>query len=252
MSKGMRKPKKRLFFLLAFVCAGLIFSSPAIAGEEKRSAVSVYDAASEYVLNVSTKVAEKRKMEPISEKEAQYIVFVIASAAQEMGLPFSLLMGLYTHESGFCPGIKSQVGAHGVGQVMPFHFENYGLSPGSGDVEAEVSKSVFLGAQILRRYYEQFGDIEKGILAYNNGPGNVSKGRIPNPSFLPKVLGAQGRFLRFCAERGVVSTGMESLEALVEDSIFSRKKSQGKRSSGVSSCNPEPVLSEVEDWLKKH
>ena len=119
-------------------------------------------------------------------------------------------------------------------------------------MEAEVSKSVFLGAQILRRYYEQFGDIEKGILAYNNGPGNVSKGRIPNPSFLPKVLAAQGRFLRFCAEKGVSSTGMESLEILVEDSIFSRKKSQEKRSSRAPSCDPEPILSEVEEWLKNH
>jgi hypothetical protein len=61
--------------------------------------------------------------------------------------------------------------------------------------------------------------------------------------------------LRFCAEKGVSPAGMESLETLVEESIFSRKDSQEKpplKNSAGKKRNPEPVLSEVEEWLRKH
>lgn len=69
----------------------------------------------------------------------------------------------------------SPVGAKGITQVMPASGRDpgYGVAPLSNDTEEEYIR---FGKDLLQAYTNEFGgDIEKGLAAYNFGPGNMKK-----------------------------------------------------------------------------
>jgi len=104
--------------------------------------------------------------------------------------PSQALLDRQVHfESGGDPNAVSPKGAIGLAQIMPATGAMYGVTR-----EQLFDPQINLWVQrrymtdLLNRYQ---GDVHKAVAAYNAGPGNVDKGRIPNETqkYLGNLLG---------------------------------------------------------------
>ena len=136
----------------------------------------------------------------------------INSAEKEYGIPSGLLAGLVMHESGGNPRAVSRVGAGGLTQLMPATAKELGAkvwwygsedklpvkSVAYGDsLSALVKmykknskelakmderfnprKNIYEGAEYFRRLYNQLGDWDLALKAYNVGPNHKKFHRI--------------------------------------------------------------------------
>ena len=96
------------------------------------------------------------------------------AAAQKNGIPEDLFLRLVQQESGWNPNAKSHKGAMGLAQLMPGTAAKLGVNP------ADPVQNLNGGARYLRMMYNQFGNWNLALAAYNAGPGAVQKyGGIP-------------------------------------------------------------------------
>lgn len=86
---------------------------------------------------------------------------------QQYGLPANLLCGVAYQESTFNPAaVNESSGATGMFQLLPQYYPNAGQS-----WQADAASA----AQALSGYYNQFGNWQDALAAYDWGPGNLSK-----------------------------------------------------------------------------
>ncbi|RJE81375.1 lytic transglycosylase domain-containing protein [Paracoccus sp. JM45] len=96
------------------------------------------------------------------------------AAAQRNGIPEDLFLRLVQQESGWNPNAKSHKGAMGLAQLMP------GTAAKLGVNASDPVQNLNGGARYLRMMYNQFGNWNLALAAYNAGPGAVQKyGGIP-------------------------------------------------------------------------
>lgn len=105
---------------------------------------------------------------------------MIAKAAQEKGVPTSILSSLLSHESmGYNEDViygrlDSPVGAQGIGQFMPTTSAGMGFDP------LKPEEAIPAAAGYLKSKKDRHGSWELGLAGYNAGSGNVEKyGGIP-------------------------------------------------------------------------
>jgi len=111
---------------------------------------------------------------------------IVTQSAQKYNIPPEILAGIYGAETSFGKNIhQSSVGAQGPFQFMPATAKQYNVNP------YDLQSSSEGAAHYLSNLYNQFGNWEQAIGAYNAGPGNIRKGRIPQETrkYVPKVLG---------------------------------------------------------------
>jgi hypothetical protein len=110
---------------------------------------------------------------------------VILNTANKHGIPPEILAGVYGAETNFGQNNKtSSAGAQGYFQFMPATAREYGVNPN------DFSSAADGASRYLKTLYNQFGNWEQAVAAYNAGPGNVKKGRYPTETqkYVPKVL----------------------------------------------------------------
>jgi peptidoglycan DL-endopeptidase CwlO len=111
------------------------------------------------------------------------------SQAIAYGIPPGIFTNLIGAESSWNPNAVSPAGAQGIAQLMPGTAG--GIDP--FDPYAALTKS----AQLLKGYFDQFGNWPDAVAAYNAGPGAVTKyGGIPpypeTQNYVSKILGGLG------------------------------------------------------------
>jgi len=87
----------------------------------------------------------------------------------------ALLLAVARNESLFEPSVRSRAGALGWMQIMPFHYEDRGALPGSGNWRnpgISIGKGDRLLAENRRRYD---GNPYQAVAAYNAGPRAASR-----------------------------------------------------------------------------
>ena len=111
----------------------------------------------------------------------------VDNAAKTHGIDSELIRAVIQTESGWNPNARSKVGAIGLMQLMPSTARELGVKNAYDPAQNIAGGSKYL-AQLVKRYK---GDISKALMAYNCGPGNVNKGRIPKASkaYAKKVMG---------------------------------------------------------------
>lgn len=104
------------------------------------------------------------------------ILAEINNASEKYGIPQSVLYYQAKRESGFNPSaINKNSGAQGIMQLMPGTAKELGVKD-----PFNYKESINAGAKYLKKQYDNFGDWELALAAYNAGPGNVRKhGGIP-------------------------------------------------------------------------
>jgi hypothetical protein len=109
---------------------------------------------------------------------------LVLDYAKRYGVPDSIALSIAQQESGFNQSTLSPKGAIGVMQLMPGTARQMGVNP--YDLEQNISG----GMRYLSQMHDQFGDWSTAAAAYNAGPGNVSKGRIPaeTAAYVPSVM----------------------------------------------------------------
>lgn len=103
--------------------------------------------------------------------------------ANAYGVPPQILANLITVESGWNPNAIGKAGEQGITQLMP------GTAPNID--RFDPYQSIEFTAQLLRKYYDQFGSWDSALAAYNAGP----RGNFSNPqtqSYVGKILGGTG------------------------------------------------------------
>lgn len=115
---------------------------------------------------------------------------VIASVAQEHGVPGALLHAVIEAESNYNPNAVSPKGAVGLMQLMPTTARQYGVAD-SRDPVANIAG----GARYLRDLLAMFNnDLTMAVAAYNAGPQSVIRNGNAVPPYretqryVPKVL----------------------------------------------------------------
>ena len=99
---------------------------------------------------------------------------IFAAAAQNAGVPVSLLAAVAKVESGFNLTSVSSAGAQGLMQLMPDTAAGIGANPW------DATSAVGGAAKLLRGYLDQYASVPVALAAYNAGPGAVAKyGGVP-------------------------------------------------------------------------
>ena len=106
----------------------------------------------------------------------QYVPTLNAIESQ-YGLPQNLLCAVALQESSFNPSaVNASSGATGMFQLLPQYY------PGAG---ADWQTDAATAAQALLGYYNQFGNWQDALAAYNWGPGNLTSSGASSLSQLP-------------------------------------------------------------------
>ena len=118
---------------------------------------------------------------------------IIIEEANKAGVSPALMLAIANQESGFNPnavGDKSLGGSYGLFQIHKPSHPDY---TGGFDPRANAAYASKMMKGLLAKYG---GDVDKAIMAYNAGGGNVDKGTIPASTrvYLANVKAGLGRF----------------------------------------------------------
>ena len=110
----------------------------------------------------------------------------VDGAAKKHGVDSELIRAIIQVESNWRPNARSGVGAMGLMQLMPKTAKWLGVK-NAYDPAQNIEGGTKYIAQLIRQFG---GDVSKALMAYNCGPGNVKKGRIPAESrrYAQKVM----------------------------------------------------------------
>jgi soluble lytic murein transglycosylase-like protein len=207
--------KWMLLFILAnlfygIVIAGLWVMVPA----EKNTTSSVPDAIPD---TVSSLPNTKEIVEEYRTKDKLYgilrtkgyslgqgidIVEAIMRKSKELELPLALIMAVIDQESEFYPNARSNMGAQGLMQIMPFKWDAY-VAKLRLSVERRAMTdplmNITVGCEILKDFYDLNHHIKdykvrmaKALTDYNNGEASVN----PNLDYAVQVSRRQDKYER--------------------------------------------------------
>lgn len=97
---------------------------------------------------------------------------MIVRIAKEEGLDPNLALAVAKQESGFNPKVRSEAGAAGLFQLMPFHWENMGIARDPYNPEMNAKAGIRLLKSFLKA---NGGNVQLALAAYNSGQGSVNK-----------------------------------------------------------------------------
>jgi soluble lytic murein transglycosylase-like protein len=149
-----------LIALLLACCCGLLYST----GHGQ----VISDAASALNAFVNPSTQRSSFTQNISSCKGGYYVTLACQDAVEAGIPPDLFIRQIRQESGFNPSELSPQGDEGIAQFQPDTAAGLGINP--WDPVAALKGA----AQLMSRYYKNYGDYAMALAAYNGGSGRLS------------------------------------------------------------------------------
>ena len=99
------------------------------------------------------------------------LVALATDKAEKYGVPVALFLAQIQSESSWDPTAVSSAGAEGLGQLMP------GTAAGLGcDNPFDPEQNLEASAKYMRSLYEEFGDWNYALAAYNGGSNSIDAG----------------------------------------------------------------------------
>jgi len=147
---------------------------------------------------------------PVVHRTRQEICDSLTEAAQSNALPIAYFIRLLFQESSFDAGSVSSAGAQGIAQFMPETAATEGLKNPFDPLQA-----IPASARLLRKLFDQFGNLGLAAAAYNAGPKRVQdwlaskgKGRLPQETegYVKIVTGRPAATWRLAGATGTALT----------------------------------------------
>ncbi|MEQ1260529.1 tape measure protein [Acinetobacter pittii] len=136
------------------------------------------DARTESIREQNKELKNQQKIMAVNEKvQSLSKKYNISEKAAAAGIPQGLIEGMIMQESRgdtYRKGklLTSPVGAQGLAQFMPATAKQYGVDVTSE--ESSINGMIKYVSDLLKQFG---GDVNKAIMAYNAGPGNVKSGK---------------------------------------------------------------------------
>ena len=187
----------------------------------------------------------------------------IIDYAESVGVDPAIALGLAQVESQFNPNATSKKAGHGLFQVTPKTAVDpgYGVSPLEGTHGKEtVDANIKFGIDYLKGMYEEFGNWEDALKAFNQGPGKTKEGELEPETrdYVPDVFRAADSWEQVLQNiEEETKKGFEDIEKVTGESDFADLRlddedifSDGdSTSSGGSSSNkvvvPVPTTTDL-------
>jgi hypothetical protein len=128
------------------------------------------------------------------------IAEAIMRKSKELELPLALIMAVIDQESEFYPNARSNMGAQGLMQIMPFKWDAYVAKlrlPVERRAMTDPLMNITVGCEILKDFYDLNHHIKdhkvrmaKALTDYNNGEGSVN----PNLDYAVQVSRKQDEY----------------------------------------------------------
>ena len=124
------------------------------------------------------------------------IYSAIDKYSSQYGVDKNLVLAIIKQESNFNPNAISSAGAKGLMQLMDFNSEAYGVKN-----PFDIEENINAGVKHIKSYLDMYnGNVEMALMAYNAGPGTVSRRGVTSPSdlykmpeetqnYVPKIMG---------------------------------------------------------------
>ena len=116
--------------------------------------------------------------------------------SSQYGVDKNLVLAIIKQESNFNPNAISSAGAKGLMQLMDFNSEAYGVKN-----PFDIEENINAGVKHIKSYLDMYnGNVEMALMAYNAGPGTVSRRGVTSASdlykmpeetqnYVPKIMG---------------------------------------------------------------
>ena len=190
-----------LFILVNIVCAMTIAALLLVITQEKKT-ISSYSRMESIIDEYRTKdkLYGILRTKGYGLGQGLDIVEAIIKRSRELGLPLSLIMAVIDQESEFYPNARSDKGAQGLMQIMPFKWDEY-VDKLNLKVNRRAMTDPFMnitvGCQILKDFYDEYKHIKddkvriaKTLTDYNNG----EKATNPNLKYALEVSQKQDEY----------------------------------------------------------
>ena len=111
------------------------------------------------------------------------ILSTVDKYSSKYGVDKNLVLAIIKNESNFDPNVVSSAGAKGLMQLMDFNSEEYGVTN-----PFDIDQNINAGVQHIKEYLDLYdGNIELALMAYNAGPGTVSRRGVKSIDDLYKM-----------------------------------------------------------------
>jgi len=190
-----------LFIFVNIFCAMTIAALLLVISQENKT-ISSYSRVESIVAEYRTKDKLYRilRTKGYGLGQGLDIVEAIVKRSRELGLPLSLIMAVIDQESEFYPNARSDKGAQGLMQIMPFKWDEY-VDKLNLKVNRRAMTDPFMnitvGCQILKDFYDGYQHIKddkvriaKTLTDYNNG----EKATNPNLNYAVEVSQKQDAY----------------------------------------------------------
>lgn len=122
------------------------------------------------ISEITERFAQPKPPPPTAPNAPKQFQSALHKAAQVSNVDPKLLAAVVQAESGWNPKATSRKGAMGLMQLMPDTARGLGVTD-----PYDPKQNLLGGARFLREMLDQFGDLPKGLAAYNAGPGAVNR-----------------------------------------------------------------------------
>jgi soluble lytic murein transglycosylase len=144
-----------------------------------RAELASLDERALYEEALALGVVDAVKASRLPDRQQRRVAVAIVREARRNGLDPLLVVAVIRVESSFNNYAVSPVGAMGLMQVMPatgkWLAERRGRALGRTTNLFDSELNIELGAWYLAEMIEQFGTVDKALVAYNAGPGGAKK-----------------------------------------------------------------------------
>ena len=188
----------------------LAFKSESPSAED---AVAVAEVPSESTAELRPSIAPQKiplppVAKPVVHRSPDEVCDTVSKSAQSNALPIAYLVRLLFQESGFDPASVSHTGAQGIAQFMPETAATEGLKNPFDPLQA-----IPASARLLRKLFDQFGNLGLAAAAYNAGPKRIhdwlaKKSKLPQETegYVKIITGRPAETWRVASAKGTALT----------------------------------------------